>query len=71
MALCRPRIRHALNSHSKFNPPTQLPEMGALIGLVIQLTLLAVGLMVTLAVWAARVTMMLLAALIAAVSDES
>lgn len=43
--------------------------VGALTGIVVQLTMLAVGLMVTLVVWTVRLTMMLVAAAISAVSS--
>ena len=43
--------------------------MGALIGLVIQLTMLAVGLMVTVLIWTVRLTVMVCAAVIAMISS--
>lgn len=46
-------------------------EMGALIGIVIQLTFLAIGLMITLVAWTVRLMVMLIAALVAAISSES
>jgi hypothetical protein len=45
--------------------------MGALIGIAIQLTVLAVQLTITLLVWTVRLTVMLFAALIAAISSTS
>ena len=44
--------------------------MGALIGIVIQLTMLAIGLMITLVVWMVRLTVMLAAALVGAMSSR-
>lgn len=43
--------------------------MGALIGLAIQLTMLAIGLIITLAIWTVRMTIMLLTALFALISS--
>jgi hypothetical protein len=45
--------------------------MGALIGIIIQLAMLAIGLMITMVVWAVRLTIMVFAALMAAISSES
>lgn len=42
--------------------------MGALIGLVVQLTLMAISLTITLLIWMARLTVMLIAALVGAMS---
>lgn len=44
--------------------------MGALIGLVVQLTMLTISLVVALLVWAVRLTIMLIAALMAAISSN-
>jgi hypothetical protein len=43
--------------------------MGALIGLAIQLAILAIGLMVTLMIWTVRVIVMLSAAVITTISS--
>jgi hypothetical protein len=43
--------------------------MGALIGLAIQLMMLAISLMITLIIWAVRLMIMLLAALFAMISS--
>lgn len=45
-------------------------EMGALIGIAIQLIFLAISLMITLVVWMARLMIMLVAALMAAISSR-
>jgi hypothetical protein len=45
--------------------------MGALIGLAIQLTVLAIGLMITLTVWAVRLTVMLLLARFSLISSAT
>jgi hypothetical protein len=44
--------------------------MGALIGLAIQLTMLAIGLMITLAIWMVRLTIMLVAGVVGAMSSR-
>jgi hypothetical protein len=44
--------------------------MGALIGIVFQLIFLAISLMITLALWTVRLTMMLFGLAIAAVSSR-
>jgi hypothetical protein len=44
--------------------------MGALIGIAIQMVVLAISLMITLVVWAVRLTMMLIGTLIAMASSE-
>jgi hypothetical protein len=44
--------------------------MGALIGLAIQLTMVAIGLMITLVVWMVRLTIMLVAAVVGAMSSK-
>jgi hypothetical protein len=43
--------------------------MGALIGLMVQLTLLAIGLMITLIIWTVRLTIMLFSALFAMIAS--
>lgn len=42
--------------------------MGALIGLVVQMMILAISLTITLLIWMARLTVMLIAALVGAAS---
>jgi len=44
--------------------------MGALIGLAIQLTMLAIGLVITLVVWMVRLSIMLFAAVVGAMSSR-
>lgn len=45
--------------------------MGALIGLAIQLTMLAIGLTITLIIWTVRLTIMLLGALAAMIASAT
>jgi hypothetical protein len=44
--------------------------MGAVIGIAIQLTMLAIGLMITLVVWMVRLTIILVAAVVGAMSSR-
>jgi hypothetical protein len=45
--------------------------MGALIGLAMQLTILAIGLIITLMIWTVRLLVMLLAAFVGAISSST